>query len=85
MEKEKNEVVEKTKPEVIKLHNNIEIIARCLQAICLGLFALGVASGLGDYGKVISLPFSQFSITTFVFGLIGTVITEVIARQAKRW
>jgi len=68
-----------------KKHGTVEITARVLQSVCLGILALGVASGLGDYGKAISLPFSQLSITTSVFGLMGTVITEVIARMSRKW
>jgi len=74
------------KEEVIKPpHNNIEIAARILQSVCLGLFALGIASGFGDYNTVMNLPFSKFSIITFIFGLFGTIITEIIARKSKKW
>lgn len=69
----------------VKKYGTVEITARLFQSICLGLLALGIASGLGDYGKAINLPFSQFSITTTTFGLMGTIITEVIARLSKRW
>ena len=77
--------MEKEKQVEEKKHNNVEITARILQSICLGLLALGISSGLGDLGKVMHSPFSQFSITSTVFGLIGTIMTEIIARMSRKW
>jgi hypothetical protein len=74
-----------TKVEVKKEHNNYEITFRVIQAVFLGITALGISSGLGDYAKFVQSPYSAFSITSFVFGLIGTATTEVMARISKKW
>jgi uncharacterized protein YacL len=66
-------------------HNNGEIYARIAQSVFFAILALGVSSGAGDYAKFVASPFSQFSVTAFVFGLIGIVVTEIIARVAKKW
>ena len=50
-----------------------------------GITALGISSGLGDYAKFMQSPLSAFSITSFVFGVIGTITTEVMSRISKKW
>lgn len=57
--------------EIKEENKTLVITFRIFQAIFFGIFALGISMGLGDYGHAIRLPFSQFSITTTVFGLIG--------------
>ena len=39
----------------------------------------------GDIGKVMEIPISGFSITTTIFGLIGSIVTGILAKQAEQW
>ena len=75
------------KKEIIKEkeHNVYEISFRVAQAIFIGIFALGLSSGLGDYATFVKSPLSSFSITSSVFGLMGMVATEAMARISKKW
>lgn len=66
-------------------NKSIVVTFRILQSICFGVFALGLAMGLGDYGKAVSWPFSNISITTTVFGLIGALITGNQAKACEKW
>ena len=67
------------------MENKITVIFRIIQAICLGVFSLGLSLVLSDYTSFIEVPISSIAITTTTFGLIGAVITEILARQSKRW
>ena len=40
---------------------------------------------MGEYTKYINLPFSVFSITTTMFGLIGSLVTGNLAKQSEKW
>jgi hypothetical protein len=66
-------------------NKSIVITFRIFQAIFLGLFALGVSMVLGDYSNFIKSPISQLSIATTVFGLIGSGITGILAKQSEKW
>jgi len=70
-----------------KLRKNKEVIIvfKILQSCCFGIFALGLSMGLGDYSKAISLPFSNISITTTVFGGIGALITGIQSKLCEKW
>jgi hypothetical protein len=77
--------MDKDKTVKTKEHNNYEISFRVIQSVFVGIFALGLSSGIGDYCQYLKLPFSTFSITSFVFGIIGIIATEIISRVAKKW
>jgi hypothetical protein len=68
-----------------KDNKNIVVTFRVLQALCMGVFALGLSMGLGDLAKYYALPFSSISITTTVFGFIGSMITGIFANKAAKW
>ena len=69
----------------IKKNNKYNIICRVFQAICCGIFALGISMIAGDYTTFIKSPISTLSITTTIFGFFGIIITEIMARQSKKW
>jgi hypothetical protein len=81
----------KKKEETIEINlkprNNKEIIVtfRLFQAFCFGLCALGVSIGASDYGSSIQSPFSAMSIITTSFGLLGSIISGILANSAKKW
>ena len=66
-------------------NRNVIITFRIFQAIFLGVLALGVSSMFGDVGKAVSSPFSTFSITTTIFGIIGSITTGILAKKSKDW
>ena len=66
-------------------NKNVVVTFRILQAVCFGVFALGLSMGAGDYSGFIKSPFSTLSITTTIFGLMGSIITGVLSKQAERW
>lgn len=66
-------------------NTNIIVIFRILQAICFGVFALGLSMGIGDLAKYYNWPFSSISITTTIFGMIGSFITGLLAKKADKW
>jgi len=70
----------------MKEENKDRIVAfRVFQAIFWGIFALGVSSMSGDGSKAINLPFSSFSITTTLFGLIGALLCGHFAKISVDW
>jgi len=79
----KEEIKNETKQE--RNNKSIVVTFRILQSISYGVLALGLSMGLGDYGKVVSWPFSNISITTTIFGLIGSVITGIQAKACEKW
>jgi len=66
-------------------NKNFKITFRVIQAFFLGILALGISSSLGDYFRYISFPIGSFSITTTVFGLIGSIMTGILAKQSEKW
>ncbi len=76
------------KQEEIKEEKQVKsavVVFRVFQALCLSVFAMGLSMMAGDYAGAINLPFSSLSLGTTIFGLLGSVITEVFAKQAKTW
>lgn len=65
-------------------NKNIYITFRIFQAIFLGVFALGISTGLGDYFKF-GFPIGTFAVTTSIFGLIGSILTGYLAKQSEKW
>jgi len=61
------------------------ITFRVFQAFFLGIFALGISLIAGDLTEYAKIPISSFALTTTCFGGLGTIITEILARQAKNW
>jgi len=57
---------------------------RCAQALCLGIFTLGLSMMTGDVSGAVKLPVSAMSITTTLFGGMGALICEVYARWLER-
>lgn len=70
---------------IYRENKGIVITFRMFQAIFFGIFALGISMGLGDYTTFVKSPIGQFSITTTVFGLMGALITGVLAKQSEKW
>jgi hypothetical protein len=58
---------------------------RILQAIFLGIFALGLSNGIGEYLGFLQIPIGTFSVTTTLFGMIGSIMTGVLAKQSETW
>lgn len=73
------------KEETERKNVKIVITFRIFQAICFGLTALGLSSVIGDISSYAKSPVSNFSIVTTIFGLIGSLITEKLARDAEKW
>lgn len=71
--------------EIEHKNKSIIITFRIFQALFFGLFALGISMGLGDYTKFIESPISQLSIVTTIFGLMGSIITGILAKQSEKW
>jgi len=61
------------------------VVIRGAQALCLGIFTIGISMGAGDIGAAYGLPVSSLSITTTLFGGFGTIICEIFARLAEKW
>jgi len=76
MKKLKDELEEK---------KNVVVAIRSTQALCLGIFTLGLAMATGDVSSAYHFPVSALSITTTLFGGMGTIICEIFARLAKKW
>ena len=51
----------------------------------MGMFALGLSNGFGDYFNYIKLPIGSFAVTTTIFGLIGMIMTGFLAKQSESW
>ena len=58
---------------------------RTVQAISIGVFTLGISMIVGDLAGYVELPVSVMSITTTLFGGMGAIFCEVMARWAKKW
>ena len=83
MEKTKGgNMVDKTVPRANK---SVVITFRLFQAFCFGVFALGLSMMAGDYGSYIKSPFSTLSLITTIFGLLGSIISGILAKQAENW
>jgi hypothetical protein len=66
-------------------NRNMIVTFRIFQAVFFGMLALGISSMFGDVSSYMKSPFSTFSITTTVFGLIGAIITGRLAKNCKDW
>jgi uncharacterized protein YacL len=66
-------------------NKNLVVTFRIFQAIFFGLFALGLSLISGDYVKYIQSPISSLSLTTTIFGLIGAIITGILAKNCEDW
>jgi hypothetical protein len=73
------------KEETERKNKNLYVTFRIFQAIFLGIFALGISSGIGDFFKFVELPIGTFSVTTTIFGLIGAIMTGSLAKQSEKW
>jgi len=85
-------MVSEERQTITKIHATVNkepkmsvVTFRVFQAICLGVFAMGLSMMAGDYTDFVQFPISALSITTTIFGLLGAVITEIFARQADKW
>jgi hypothetical protein len=58
---------------------------RIFQAICLGIFALGLSMIAGDILGYVKSPISSFSMTTTIFGGLGAIISGILAKQSEKW
>lgn len=67
--------------------NNKRLIknVRIMQAIFIGVFTLGLSMMGGDLATELKLPFSSFSLTTTMFGMMGYLICEWFTRKAMSW
>jgi uncharacterized protein YacL len=66
-------------------NKNLVVTFRIFQAICFGLFALGLSLMAGDWMGAIESPISSMSMATTIFGLIGAIITEILAKNCEDW
>ena len=66
-------------------NKNLYITFRIIQAVFMGMFALGLSNGFGDYFNYIKLPIGSFAVTTTIFGLIGMIMTGFLAKQSESW
>ena len=64
--------------------SNTVAYIRLAQALLVGVFILGLALSGGDYSAAVKLPISSSSLTLMVFGGIGALYSEVVARRAER-
>ena len=66
-------------------NKSVVVTFRIFQAICFGVFALGLSLIAGDYSGHVKSWMSTTGITTTIFGLIGAIITGILAKQSERW
>ena len=66
-------------------NRSLTVTFRVFQAIFFGILALGISSMFGDIGSYVQSPISTFSTTTTVFGLIGSIMTGILANKCKDW
>lgn len=64
---------------------NIKITFRIFQAFFFGLFALGISMISGDLVEVTTIPISNFSIATTIFGIVGALITGKLSKDCENW
>lgn len=76
---------QKTKTEKERKNLKTVVTFRIIQAFSLGLFAFGLSMAFGDYTESVDSPLSSFSTTTTIFGLFGSIITEILARKSENW
>ena len=70
---------------VANLTTKVSLSARLVQALFIGIFVLGISMMLGDYSSTVKLPFSSLSLSTTVFGGLGALVSEFVAKRAKEW
>ena len=75
-------IIELEKPKSV---NKAVITFRIFQAIFFGVFALGLSMMSGDITTATHIPISALSITTTIFGLLGAIITGILAKQSEKW
>ena len=74
------------KEQIVEQKNrNAQVTFRVFQAIFFGILALGISSLFGDVSKYAEFPISTFSVTTTVFGIMGSIITGRLADKCKDW
>jgi len=95
--KKKNPVIEELRDEVLELkEENKElkqekdkksrvVTFRVFQAIFFGMIALGLSLMSGDYTTYVKSPISSISITTTIFGIIGSIITGILSKSCEKW
>lgn len=66
-------------------NRNTQITFRIFQAIFFGMLALGISSMFGDVSGAMKIPLSTFSVTTTIFGLIGSIVTGILSNKCKDW
>ena len=66
-------------------NRSLIVTFRVFQAIFFGILALGISSMFGDVSSYVGIPISTFSVTTTIFGLIGSIITGNLANKCKDW
>jgi hypothetical protein len=76
---------EKLEPSNTRKNQSIITTFRLCQALCFGISALGLAMIAGDLTTAAKSPISTLSMMTTVFGILGSIITGLLANQAKKW
>ena len=66
-------------------NKNVIITFRVFQALCFGIFALGLSLIAGDYTTFVKSPISAMSITTTMFGLVGALVCGWASNRAEEW
>lgn len=57
---------------------------RIVQAVSVGIMTLGVSMAAGDLAKMADIAVSSLSITTTLFGLVGTIMSEFMIGRIKK-
>lgn len=68
-----------------EVNRDLRVTFRLVQAIFFGILALGISSFVGDILEYAKSPISTFSTTTTIFGLIGAIVTGILADKCKDW
>jgi len=64
--------------------SQIRLYARLVQAVFMGVLLLGASLMIGEYAEIVSVPFSELSVSTTVYGFLGMVACEYVARRFGR-
>jgi len=64
---------------------NIVLIIRVIQSLLFGVFILGISMSVGDYMPIMHLPISPMSASTTIYGALGMIVCEYLARRFEKW
>jgi len=64
---------------------DLVLIIRVIQSLLFGVFILGISMAFGDYMPIMHLPISPMSATTTLYGALGMIVCEYLARRFEKW